>query len=225
MHKDILIGKTNEHVLEFKDSGHLIHRDIIPPFTQLQVLAKDEINSDIQIVSGFRSFERQLLIWNAKAQGKRALLDDHGNELIYNDLSPTEIMFAILRFSAIPGASRHHWGTDLDIFDANEMSSKDVQLTASECDMHGPFGKLHQWLDMKIAQNESLGFYRPYDEDLGGVAPEKWHISYTPLAQKYFDHYSMDIFLNHLQEIEIELKSELLQNAEEIFQRFVMSCL
>jgi hypothetical protein len=33
-----------------------------------------------------------------------------------------------------------------------------------------------------MAAGESRGFYRPYAVDRGGVAPERWHLSYAPLA-------------------------------------------
>lgn len=71
------------------------------------------------------------------ARGERALLDDHGNPLLVNDLSPTEIMFAILRWSALPGCSRHHWGTDIDVYDANTQSPGEVKLVSSECEDNG----------------------------------------------------------------------------------------
>ncbi len=32
-------------------------------------------------------------------------------------LSDLEKCKAMLRWSAVPGASRHHWGTEIDIFD------------------------------------------------------------------------------------------------------------
>ena len=33
-----------------------------------------------------------------------------------------------------------------------------------------------------MAAGESYGFFRPYARDRGGVAPERWHLSYAPLA-------------------------------------------
>jgi hypothetical protein len=46
----------------------------------------------------------------------------------------------------------------------------------------GVFDRLHRWLDQRMAAGESRGFYRPYVEDRGAIAPERWHLSYAPLA-------------------------------------------
>jgi LAS superfamily LD-carboxypeptidase LdcB len=223
MNTKILTGMTDEHVLEFENSGRFMHKDVISAFKQLQLQAKEEIQADIQIVSCFRNFARQLAGWNAKAQGKRPLLDDQDNELPYQDMSPTEILYAILRWSAVPGASRHHWGTDVDIYDANEMKCEEVQLVPSECIPEGPFGKLHQWLNMKMDTKEAFDFFRPYENERGGVGQEKWHLSYAPIAQEYYNHYSIDLFKAHLQAIEIELKDILITNCEEVYEKYVMN--
>jgi LAS superfamily LD-carboxypeptidase LdcB len=73
---------------------------------------------DLRIASAWRSFERQRDIFNAKIRGERAVLDDADRPVDLSRLSEREVVHAILRFSALPGASRHHWGTDLDVFDA-----------------------------------------------------------------------------------------------------------
>ncbi|MBC7428790.1 MAG: D-alanyl-D-alanine carboxypeptidase family protein [Bacteriovorax sp.] len=62
----------------------------------------------MEIASAFRGFDAQLSIWNAKAKGLRTLFDDQGNALDYKTLSSVEIVYAILRWSALPGASRQH---------------------------------------------------------------------------------------------------------------------
>jgi hypothetical protein len=45
------------------------------------------------------------------------LLDAHNQPLDALQLGETERLHAILHWSALPGTSRHHWGTDLDIYD------------------------------------------------------------------------------------------------------------
>ena len=33
-----------------------------------------------------------------------------------------------------------------------------------------------------MAAGNSHGFYRPYARDHGGIAPERWHLSYAPVS-------------------------------------------
>jgi hypothetical protein len=54
----------------------------------------------------------------------------------------------------------------------------------------GVFDALHRWLDRRMADGESHGYYRPYAVDRGGVAPERWHLSYAPLALDCSDRFS-----------------------------------
>lgn len=121
------------------------------------------------MLSGFRSFEQQLLIWNRKATGQRAVLDSQARPLDIARLSDRELVFAILRWSALPGASRHHWGTDIDVYDeAARPEGYEVDLVPDEVNPGGMFGPLHAWLDDRILTGTSFGFYRPYDLDRGG---------------------------------------------------------
>ena len=69
--------------------------------------------------SSFRDFARQLQIWNGKFSGERPMFDAGGRPARRGALSPRERIDAILLWSALPGASRHHWGTDLDLIDRN----------------------------------------------------------------------------------------------------------
>ena len=100
-------------------------------------------------------------------------------------LSARQQLAAVLRFSALPGTSRHHWGTDVDIYDAAALpAGAGPALTPAEVAPGGVFDALHCWLDRCIAAGRSHGFYRPYVRDRGAVAPERWHLSYAPLARR-----------------------------------------
>jgi LAS superfamily LD-carboxypeptidase LdcB len=137
----------------------------------------------LEIASAHRSFERQLRIWNGKLCGERPVLDDHDRPVDLASLDPLSRIHSVLRFSALPGTSRHHWGTDIDVFDAAAVAPDyKLQLSAREVEAGGVFAPLHEWLDGQITAGRSFGFYRPYDRDRGGVAPERWHLSYAPLA-------------------------------------------
>lgn len=222
MNIDILLGKTSEHLVPLEGTKCFIHHQILGDFYRLQKEAA--LNGfNLQIKSGFRSYERQLHIWNMKASGQRQLFDDQERPLEFSQLSPSEIVFAILRWSALPGCSRHHWGTDIDVYDANTQSEDEVNLMPSETMGNGPSAKLHDWLDSRMSSNSSFGFYRPYATDRGGVSPERWHLSYYPLARRYLESYTPSVFKKNILESEILLKDVVIEHAEEIYHRFFLN--
>jgi LAS superfamily LD-carboxypeptidase LdcB len=138
---------------------------------------------DLRVASAFRDYDRQTEIINQKWTGARPVKDVVGLPLSRENVSDLEWLEAILRFSALPGTSRHHWGTDLDIWDAAAVCV-DYQpaLEPSEYEQDGVFAEMNFWLDALISEDDAEGFYKPYNTDYGGVAPEAWHISYRPVA-------------------------------------------
>ncbi len=222
MNIDILFGKTTEHLIPLEGTKYQINKQMLPDFLRLQRDANKD-GFDLQIASAFRDFDRQLKIWNAKARGERPLLDDQENVLDHSQLSPKEIMYAILRWSALPGSSRHHWGTDIDVFNGNTQTPESVKLSTSECIGNGPAASLHEWLDGKISQNAAYGFYRPYLTDRGGVSPERWHLSYYPISRRLGEFYTFSLFKKNIEQTELLLKNEILENADEIFNRYFLN--
>ena len=176
-----LSGQSDSHIV-YDAEGCGLHKDVWPAFYALQRDALDA-GFELAIASGFRDFERQRNIWNGKATGQRELLDSAGNALPFDALSAAEVMLAILRWSALPGASRHHWGTDFDVYDKRAVSADyRLRLIPEEAAAGGVFAGLHRWLDQQIASDNSHAFFRPYQFDDDGIAPEAWHLSYAPIA-------------------------------------------
>ncbi|WOJ95218.1 D-alanyl-D-alanine carboxypeptidase family protein [Congregibacter variabilis] len=192
--------------------------------TQLATAAAEH-GFDLKVASAYRSYERQLKIWNDKLCGERPVVDDAGQEVDMAAMSTQDCIACVLRFSAMPGASRHHWGTDLDVFDAAAVAPDyKLQLSTAEVAANGPFGPMHEWLDQRIAQGDSFGFYRPYDEDRGGVAPERWHLSFAPLAAGYENQINPDLLRAAWSDAalgEISGKQTLNQLLDSLFERFV----
>lgn len=214
---EILTGKTESHLIEFQN-GFKVHAGALASLKSLQAEARAN-GFELDTCSAFRGFAAQLRIWNAKAKGERALLDTNGEPLDVKKLRPQETVEAILRWSALPGASRHHWGTDLDVFDRRALTpGYQIQLVPEEFVGQGPFRRLHDWLDQNLAR---FGFFRPYDSDRGGVSPERWHISYAPIAQDYLQSLTVDLVHACLSTEEMELKSVVLLRLDEIFTRYI----
>jgi LAS superfamily LD-carboxypeptidase LdcB len=142
-----------------------------------------------------------------------------------NQLNDWEKVQAVLRWSAMPGASRHHWGTDIDIFDANAMTEGyQIQLTPEECEGQGLFAPMHQWLTGVFTNGEqnTYGFFQPYAKDKGGVAPERWHLSYKPIAKSYAEQLSKSMIRQKLsRDANLMYLDVVLDHLDEIFERFV----
>ena len=184
----------------------------------MQSKALEDEGIELKLVSSFRNFERQQIIWNEKVSGKRKILNDEDMEVDISELDEENIAAAILRFSALPGASRHHWGTDIDVYDAKIKTKEEVQLTVEES--LNEFSILNKWLDSHM---EEFGFYRPYSQDLGGVSQEPWHLSYFPVSNLYFEQYTFDVFKENIQRSQINLKDFILSDLRNIFEKYVIN--
>jgi len=139
---------------------------------------KDGVN--LFIISATRNFDSQKKIWKNKWIGKTKA------KITGEDLSKISDLKArarqILLYSAMPGASRHHWGTDIDLnsFEDNYFSS-------------GEGLKIYQWL---AAHAGDFGFCQPYTAKVNGrtgCEEEKWHWSYLPLSKIFLNEYLKQI--------------------------------
>lgn len=218
----MISGRTQQHLGDI-DGRCMLHKDVISPFRLMQQAAALE-GIDMQIVSGFRSYDRQLMLWNAKASGSRRVLDSMGCDIAIENLDETARAYAILRWSALPGCSRHHWGTDLDVWDiAAVPANYSLQLTPQEYEAGGPFYDLHCWLQQYAHE---FGFIRPYWFRHGktlvdGVAPEPWHLSYATIASNFearLDNTLIKAIVNNQQ---LQLRQAVLDNLDDIVTRFI----
>lgn len=217
----VLVGQDESFIVS--DGVEVpVHTDALVDIQLLKQRAS-EAGVELSIASGYRSFKRQLIIWNDKAQGKRPVLDAQGLPINIAELNETESVFAILRWSALPGASRHHWGTDFDVFDGGVVrNGYELALTVEETKPGGAFEKLYEWLDKELQQPECK-FYRPYEKDMGGVSPEPWHLSYAPASKPYEKKMSVGLVVSVIEAADIEFKEAILANIEEIYERYIMN--
>lgn len=214
---NMITGKTREHLARL-DADCQLHIDVIQPFHAMQQAAAEQ-GIALQVASGFRSYERQLAIWNAKASGERVVFGGQGEVLDTSSMSDTDLMSAILHWSAIPGCSRHHWGTDMDVWDAAAVSADySLQLIPEEYAGNGPFAALNTWLDIHA---ERFGFTRPYEIDTGGVAPEPWHLSYFPVARQFERQLDITFVRKILDNKTLALRDCLINHLDEIFPRYI----
>lgn len=216
-----LLTGRDDNFIDHASLERPVHRDLVAPWRRLAADAR-AAGFELAIASGYRDYSRQLGIWNAKAGGERPVLDEHGIPLQLAELDEWQRVQAILRWSALPGASRHHWGTDVDIYDSAAVPDHyAVQLTPAEVADDGPFGPLHRWLDERIAAGASYGFFRPYDTDRGGVAPERWHLSYAPTAMRYQKQLTVERLFGALDTPALALRKTVAAHWPTIFARYV----
>lgn len=219
-----LTGQVESHLCapEIGESlGGRLHVDVLDDFLHLQAEATAH-GFALTIHSAFRGFDRQRSIWNRKATGQLAVLDSNAQPIDISTLDARGLVYAILRWSALPGASRHHWGTDLDVYDAaTTPEGYELQLIPAEVDPGGMHGALHAWLDERMATGRSFGFHRPYDVDRGGVAPERWHVSYAPLASVLERELTIDVLRHAIVGAGLSLEDTVLEHLDDIYARFV----
>src|SRR5579859_3847459 len=110
-------GRAATHVRDLADPQCCVHVQVVEALLALREAAR-AAEIDLQVVSAFRDFNRQLAIWSGKFSGARPLLDAAGQPLNHSELYESALIDAILIWSALPGASRHHWGSDFDVIDA-----------------------------------------------------------------------------------------------------------
>lgn len=225
-----LVGKKNSNLVSI--DGSLVHQDILSDWVALKDSAKKS-GFELAIVSSFRSFDRQLQIWNDKVSGKRPVLDSCGVKLDISLLSDDDLLFSILKWSAIPGTSRHHWGTDLDVYDKSAVNIEyDVKLTDDEVLNEGVFSPLHDWLDNEIKNKKSFNFFRPFErkemvpysafKKPPMISDERWHISHKTTSSFYSREIN-ESKLHHFftNQNDILLKDLILKNFENIYENFI----
>jgi len=213
-----LTGRSRTHIVEVAEPHCRLHRQTVGPFLRLRAAAARS-GIDLVPVSSFRDFDAQLGIWNAKWRGERPLLDRAGRQLDARQLGPAARVRAILCWSALPGASRHHWGSDFDVIDAAALpAGYRVQLVPAEYAAGGVFAALGSWLEENLGR---FGFYRPYRRDRGGVSPEPWHLSHTAVARAALASYRLQTLAAALADAELLGKEAVLRQLPALYQRYV----
>lgn len=133
---EMLTGRSTEHLAPLS-GNHRLQPAAVVAFLAMQQAAQ-VAGFDLQPASTFRDFARQLAIWNGKFCGERPVFDKVGQPIDVTLLSTAERCEAILRWSALPGASRHHWGSDLDVYDPSLLpEGQKLQLEPWEYEQGG----------------------------------------------------------------------------------------
>jgi zinc D-Ala-D-Ala carboxypeptidase len=148
--------------------GMMLQKAAYDAFVQMHQAAKSD-GVVLRVISSTRTFEQQKNIWEAKWERFAA---DHP--------APANRAAKILEYSSMPGSSRHHWGTDIDL---NALNNEAFEG-------NGPHRKVYDWL---VKNASKYGYGQPYTPKgparPNGYNEEKWHWSYLPLARGYRQAY------------------------------------
>lgn len=140
-----------------------MRRDAFSAFSNLysDMLAENPtLPRTLPIVSALRNLTYQGGIWNRKWNGAYK-----------NITNPVLRGLGIMEWSAMPGTSRHHWGTDLDFY---SLENGDFE--------HGAGLVIYTWMK---ANAHKYGFCQPYTSGrCAGYNEERWHWSYLPVSTR-----------------------------------------
>ncbi len=215
-----LTGRARTHIVELDHPRCALHAGVVTSFLAMRDAAA-ATGIDLVAASSFRDFDRQVFLWNRKWSGEQPLLDRRGLVIDPATLDDARRVDAILCWSAIPGGSRHHWGSDVDVIDAAAMpDGYKVQLVPAEYAADGVFGRLGEWLDANIAR---FGFHRPYASAGCGAGFEPWHLSYWPVSSAALEALSLPVLRAAVASSEMLGKAQLLERLPEIYTRFVLA--
>ena len=215
-----LTGRAATHIRDAPALSARLHAGAIDAIDALRE-ASARAGHDLAIVSSFRDFSRQCGIWNRKFRGEQAVFDRAGRVLDVSSMSGPERVRSILVWSALPGASRHHWGTDFDVYDRAAVPAEyRPELTVAEYTGAGPFVPLNEWLAANLGNH---GFFRPYRTDRGGVSPEPWHLSYAPVSGPALRALTLDVLTEAIEGGDLEGREHVLAQLPQIYDKFVVS--
>lgn len=156
-------------------SNIYMRKDAYAAFKEMFEAAKED-GHRLNIVSATRNFNHQKSIWERKWTGATKV---GGQNLSQTIADPSERATKILRYSSMPGTSRHHWGTDIDL---NNLNNSYFESGAGK--------SLYVWLTEHATEYGFCQVYSEMGEDRPhGYQEEKWHWSYLPIAKLMLEDY------------------------------------
>lgn len=155
----------------------------------------------LHITSAYRNYTKQTEIWNNKYDRYKA-----------KGIKGEAIIHKITEFSAMPGTSRHHWGTDADILDLSVPQPKNPLEPSHYISSKGVYHKLYDFMQHN---SEKFGFYEAYTDDSlrTGYEFEPWHYSFKKISKPLLKAYNESVTLQ-------DVKSPQLKGHELITEAF-----
>ncbi|MBT0609117.1 M15 family metallopeptidase [Aequorivita echinoideorum] len=198
--REQLLGKGNPNIIGDSYTSKM-DKQTKEAFNKMKAAATED-NIKIEVVSSYRSFQRQ-----------KEIFENKYNSFTSQGLSPEKAIQKIIEYSTIPGTSRHHWGTDLDLIDGNAPRPTNV-LMAENFHGNGPYCRFKMWLNQNA---EKFGFHEVYTDNGNrkGFKYEPWHFSYAPVSVPMLKAYREKIDVKKM------LSEEKIKGNEHFSEAFV----
>ncbi|MBI4170813.1 MAG: D-alanyl-D-alanine carboxypeptidase family protein [Candidatus Aenigmarchaeota archaeon] len=174
-----------------------LQQEVQAKFNEMETAAASD-GVPLVIASGYRNFQQQLGIWNNKVQSAT------GTE--------QEKVDKAAEYNSMPGLSRHHFGTEIDI---NSVNPADWEpgCVGTSCQ-----GAVYTWLINNAAR---FGFCQPYNADRGVVKAEPWHWSYKPISKSMAQQHMSQVTAADLQGRGVAGESTIIAKFDKYHQGFV----
>ena len=162
-------------VLSISGYTMYLRKETLDAFLKMEDAA-DKDGIELRVASATRNFDYQKNLWNNKWVGAVFIDGKNLAKTIPDGLTRFE---KILEYSAVPGTSRHHWGTEIDL---NAATPQYFDTKEGEA--------VYDWLEKNAS---TYGFCQPYtlkgSDRPTGYNEEKWHWSYLPLSKTFTEEY------------------------------------
>lgn len=166
--KSFLIGKSKSTNSKLKGYKYKLQPIVFDALEKMKTAALKK-GVRIDVVSAYRGFEHQNRLWERKFR-------KYKNQ----GLSTKQAVLKVTEYTAIPGTSRHHWGTEVDLRDYSKHNSPNLRSQKDS--------KYEKWMQENA---HKFGFYLAYTDNKfrKGYKFESWHYSYREISKPLLIEY------------------------------------
>ena len=166
--KGLLMGKSKDILPLLKGTNYKLQTNAYDAL-QKMINAAFQKGVKIDVVSAYRSFDHQNRLWKTKYDKFRS-----------RGYSVKAAVSKVIEYTAIPGTSRHHWGTEVDLRDYSKRNTKYLESNSKS--------KYQNWMQDNA---HKYGFYLAYTNNKfrKGYNYESWHYSYREISKPMLNTY------------------------------------
>lgn len=203
--KHLLGLRTPRGMVNDAESSQFALKEVMESYWRLKEEAS-KAGWRLILVSGHRSFGSQRRIWNRHNRqfSKIEKLDQKGR------------VRAIMSTVSVPGLSRHHWGTELDISEETLRG----QLVKIKPDTPQKVIDFYQWMEQNAPR---FGFCKVYLGNKGSIMDEPWHWTYFPFARVYEQQFMEIKDFSKVWDIKVDDVDYIMRNFRSILKKQIRS--